>query len=70
MYGFSKYDAQNRYDSHHTVQVKLKLNVKTDADILAWVRQHKYGRDTSVQGAIKALIREDIDRNRSNGPQG
>lgn len=58
MYGFSKYDAQDRYDSYNTVQVKLKLNMKTDADILAWVRQHKYGRDTSVQGAIKALIRE------------
>lgn len=54
MYGFSKYDAQDRYDSYNTVQVKLKLNMKTDADILAWVRQHKYGRDTSVQGAIKA----------------
>lgn len=62
MYGFSKYDAQDRYDSYNTVQVKLKLNMKTDADILAWVRQHKYGRDTSVQGAIKALIREDIAR--------
>lgn len=36
MYGFSKYDAQDRYDSYNTVQVKLKLNMKTDADILAW----------------------------------
>ena len=35
MYGFSKYDAQDRYDSYNTVQVKLKLNMKTDADILA-----------------------------------
>ncbi|MFQ9702222.1 MAG: hypothetical protein ACLR0U_07605 [Enterocloster clostridioformis] len=41
---------RDRYDSYNTVQVKLKLNMKTDADILAWVRQHKYGRDTSVQG--------------------
>ena len=56
MYGFSKYEAQERYDTFNTVQVKLKLNQKTDADILAWVRQHKYGRETSVQGAIKALI--------------
>ena len=64
MYGFSKYDAQDRYDSYNTVQVKLKLN------ILAWVRQHKYGRDTSVQGAIKALIREDIARGQADGTQG
>ena len=70
MYGFSKYDAQDRYDSYNTVQVKLKLNMKTDADILAWVRQHKYGRDTSVQGAIKALIREDIARGQADGTQG
>lgn len=70
MYGFSKYDAQDRYDSYHTVQVKLKLNTKTDADILAWVRQHKYGRDTSVQGAIKSLIRENIARGRGNGLSG
>ena len=64
MYGFSKYDAQDRYDSYNTVQVKLKLNMKTDADILAWVRQHKYGR------AIKALIWEDIARGQADGTQG
>ena len=70
MYGFSKYYDQDRYDSYNTVQVKLKLNVKTDADILAWVRGHKYSRDTSVQGAIKALIREDIARDQADRPQG
>ena len=70
MYGFSKYEAQERYDTFNTVQVKLKLNQKTDADILAWVRQHKYGRETSVQGAIKALIREDIARAQAGGGQG
>ena len=70
MYGFSKYDAQERYDTFNTVQVKLKLNQKTDADILAWVRQHKYGRETSVQGAIKALIREDIARAQASVERG
>ncbi|GEM_PF-1605850 len=69
MYGFSKYEAQERYDTFNTVQVKLKLNQKTDADILAWIRQHKYGRETSVQGAIKALIREDIARAQDGGGQ-
>lgn len=62
MYSFSKYGAQERYDEWNTTQVKLKLNNRTDADILAWIREQKYGRDTSVQGAIKALIREDIAR--------
>ena len=69
MYGFSKYEAQERYDTFNTVQVKLKLNQKTDADILAWIRQHKYGMETSVQGAIKALIREDIARAQAGGGQ-
>ena len=69
MYGFSKYEAQERYDTFNTVQVKLKLNQKTDAEILAWIRQHKYGRETSVQGAIKALIREDIARAQDGGGQ-
>lgn len=69
MYGFSKYEAQERYDTFNTVQVKLKLNQKTDDDILAWIRQHKYGRETSVQGAIKALIREDIAKAQDGGGQ-
>ena len=64
MYGFSKYEAQERYDDWNTVQVKLKLNRKTDADILKWIEQQKHSRDSSIQGAIKALIREDITRHK------
>lgn len=63
MYNFSKYEPQNRYDEWNTVQIKLKLNQKTDADILKWVRQQKYGQSTSIQGSIKALIRQEIARN-------
>lgn len=63
MYNFSKYESQNRYDEWNTVQIKLKLNQKTDADILKWVRHQKYGQSTSVQGSIKALIRQEIAKN-------
>lgn len=49
--GIAKYDAAN------TVQIKLKLNKKTDADILK--RLDEIG---NKQGYIKALIREDIKR--------
>ncbi len=55
-------DQQNWYDEMHTTQIKLKLNKKTDADILAWLDKQRYGRTTSMQGAIKHLIREEIKR--------
>ncbi len=63
MFGDGKYEAQDRYDDWNTTQVKLKLNNKTDADILSWIRKQKYDRNSSVQGAIKALIRADIAAN-------
>ena len=50
--------AQAKYDSANTVQVKLKLNRKTDADIL-----NKLARAESKQGYIKALIRADLKEN-------
>ena len=46
---------QARYDQANTVQVKLKLNIKTDADILQ--RLEQVG---CKQGYIKELIREDL----------
>lgn len=65
MFYGGKYDAQNRYDEWNTTQIKLKLNNKTDQDILSWIKKHRYSRDSSVQGAIKSLIREDIARQES-----
>ena len=34
MFYGGKYDAQDRYDEWNTTQVKLKLNNKTDKDIV------------------------------------
>ena len=52
-------EAQNRavakYDAANTTQIHLKLNDKTDADILARLEEVE-----SKQGYIKRLIREDI----------
>lgn len=62
MFYGGKYDAQNRYDEWNTTQIKLKLNNKTDKDILSWIQKHRYSSSSSIQGAIKALIREDIAR--------
>ena len=56
----SKYEAQNKYDMLNTTQVKLKLNDKTDADILKWIRQKKRDCNSTIQGSIKELIRKQI----------
>lgn len=53
-------DQQNWYDEMHTIQVKLKLNNKTDADILEWLHKQQWNRNTSMQGEIKRLIRNEI----------
>ena len=55
-------EQQNWYDEMHTEQVKLKLNRKTDKDILDWLWKQRINRNTSMQGEIKRLIREEITR--------
>lgn len=55
-------DQQNWYDEMHTTQVKLKLNNKTDADILEWLKKQQWSRGKSMQGEIKRLIRDEIQR--------
>ena len=52
--------AQAKYDKDNTVQVKLKLNKKTDADIIK-----RLSEADSKQGYIKELIRLDILRDNS-----
>ena len=44
-----------KYDSINTRAIKLKLNLKTDADILEHL-----DRIDNKQGYIKSLIRKDI----------
>ena len=49
--------AQAKYDKEHTKGVYMKLNLRTDMDIIRWM-----WAQNSVQGSIKRLIREDICR--------
>lgn len=49
--------ARLKYEAVNTVQIKFKLNRKTDADILQ--RLDAVG---NKQGYIKRLIRDDIER--------
>ena len=49
-------DQQNWYDDTHSTQIKL--NNKTDADILTWIHKQCITRGKSVQGEMKRLIRQ------------
>lgn len=44
-----------KWDAENTRQVKIKLNIRTDADILAYLTNQE-----NVQGYIKKLIRADM----------
>lgn len=47
--------ANAKYDSANTKQVKMKLNLKSDQDILT-----RLAEEPNLQGYVKELIREDI----------
>jgi ATP-dependent protease ClpP protease subunit len=51
----AQYRAQKKYDAAHTKQFQMKLHIENDADILTWL-----DAQDSKQGAIKELIRRDI----------
>lgn len=53
--------AVRKYDAANTKQVKMKLNLKTDADILGRLAQAAETAE-GMQGYIKRLIRADIGR--------
>ena len=49
--------ASAKYDAANTIQVKLKLNINTDRDLIEHL-----GRIANKQGYIKALIRADLKK--------
>ncbi len=53
--------AKAKYDENNTIQVKLKLNLNTDKDILEALE-----RSGNKQGYIKELIRKDLKRKRKS----
>ena len=50
---------QQRYDKVHTTRYQLKLNNKTDKDII-----DKLNTVKSKQGYIKECIRKDLEQNK------
>lgn len=53
----SQKKAQAKYDAENTKQIHLKLNRRTDADVIKALDSAE-----SKQGYIKRLIRADISR--------
>ena len=53
------YKYTKKYDKENTVNISLKLNCKTDADII----EHLNSLDNK-QGTIKKLIRDEIERSK------
>ena len=51
--------ASAQYDRKNTVGIHLKMNLKTDADILAWLEKIP-ASEGGKQGYIKRLIRQDM----------
>lgn len=51
------YDAQRKYDKANTILVSIKLNIKTDTDILEVLNACD-----NKQGFIKECIRNSIDK--------
>jgi len=52
--------AKRKYDQNNTKQIAVKLNKKTDSDILGWIE-----KEPNKQGYIKQLIRQDIEKGRA-----
>lgn len=57
----SQIKAQKKYDKENTTGLYIKLNLHTDKDIIHWL-----WKQDSKQGAIKELIRKEIERQASS----
>ncbi len=55
--------SQAKYDKAHTKGIYLKLNLRTDKDIIWWTWNQQ-----SVQGSIKRLIREEMRKTGKTPP--
>ena len=53
--------ATAQYDKENTRRINLKLNIKTDADIIQRLKAQE-----NIQGYLKHLIRKDMENNAPN----
>lgn len=50
-------ESTERWQQEHLKQVKLKLNLDTEKDLIDYLYSHK-----NVQGYLKELVRRDMER--------
>lgn len=55
--------ASAKYDAANVVQINIRLNKRTDADILAFLEELRISGG-SIQGTIKEALREQMKRER------
>lgn len=58
---YSMRKAIDKYDKNNTKQFKMKLNKKTDADIIEFLENQE-----NIQGTLKELIRQEIKKSVDN----
>ena len=58
------YKKQLEYRAKNVKQIKLEMNLNTEADLYAWLeaRKNRPGKAGGIAGYIKALIRADMER--------
>ena len=62
-----RFEQQQDYDTYNTRQFKLKLNKRTDEDIIRWAEAKMGWRsETSFQAEVKRLIRKEIEAESKN----
>lgn len=64
-------NAYRKYDQENTVRLLLKLNRKTDADILAWLDSEEAAakareEKVSRQGLVKRILKEHIQKEKES----
>ena len=52
----------NNYEKENLRQIRLKINRKTEPELLEWIE-----KQDNIQGYIKQLIRENMERAKKKG---
>lgn len=51
-----------KYEKENLRQIRLKINRKTEPELLAWIEEQE-----NIQGYIKGLIKKDMEEKKNGG---